>query len=168
MNMNLGRHLLYGAHNIDVCLPRVIRVDATLQADLRSTELNRLEHPAPQFLAIDVISLTPRCNLTTAFGKSTELATVLADVGVIDIAVDHVGNLLTDLPLAKLIRCLTEGIDVGAARAKQARHRFVVNRLLSQTGIQNRHQSAVSNTAGNMSHDRRRPGDTGAPVIAAD
>ena len=75
--------------------------------------------------------MTSRCNLTTAFGKSAELAAVLAHVGVIDIAVDHVGNLLTDLPLAKFIRRLTEGIDVGAARGKQARNRLVVNSLLS-------------------------------------
>ena len=57
--------------------------------------------------------------IVPALGEGAELAAVGADVGVVDVAVDDVGDRVADAPGAQLIGCPADGREVRPPRIEQ-------------------------------------------------
>ena len=100
MNVHFRRSLSNGLQNVYIRLPGIVRMNPALQTNLCRAQLGGLNYPAMQLFGIYVISSAIRYDFTTALGKSTKAAAELANVGVIDVAIDHIGDCITYLTLS--------------------------------------------------------------------
>src|SRR5690625_1665815 len=88
MNPRLGRLDLL--QNIEVSLAGVLGVDAALHAHFGGPALPGLGDSAVNLLRRQVIGPAAQVLAQLALGKGAELALEVADVGVVDVAVDDV------------------------------------------------------------------------------
>src|SRR5665811_1514094 len=92
MHMDAGRSGLHRPDDIRVCRPPQRRVDATLEADLCGAEGLGLGGSLPDLLQRQRICV----RVGLALSECAEPATDVTDVGEVDIAVDHVGDVVAD------------------------------------------------------------------------
>ena len=92
MHMDAGRGRLHRPDDVRVCRPPQRRVDATLQADLRGAQGLSLGGSLADLLQGQGEGVRVR----PALGERAEPAADVADVGEVDVAVDHVGDVITD------------------------------------------------------------------------
>src|SRR4029453_17245311 len=83
---------LDGAADRFVGLAGVVGMDAALQADLGGAALPRLDGAARHFFQREIVGLAAQVVVRAALGEGAEAAAEVADVGVVDVAVDDVGN----------------------------------------------------------------------------
>ena len=81
-----------GCDYVEIGLSCVVGMDSTLHTDLGSAALPCVDAAPSYFFGTYVIRLTAQILAATAFRKSTELTFEIADVGVIDIAVNHIAD----------------------------------------------------------------------------
>src|SRR5271156_5429049 len=94
-------------------------MNAALQANLCRAALPRLADAAREFSRVKVIWSAAQRSVPAALGKRAELASVSANISVIDVAIDDVvHDLAVDLATQRIGR-ITHGSHVLAARFKQ-------------------------------------------------
>ena len=134
MNMDIGRSLSHRPHNIEIGLSGVIRMDTTLQTDLGGTQRRRFLDSSVKFCRVNIVSSACNFYIAAPFRKSTKPTAVLTDIGVIDVAVHHISDLVTHLRLAQRICRRTHRINLCTARRKQRQHGIVVHCFTPQAG----------------------------------
>ena len=95
-------------------------MDSTLHTDLGSAALPCFDAAPSYFFGTYVIRLTAQILAATAFRKGTELTFEIADVGVIDIAVNHIAHCVARHLFAQRVCGLNNGAKVGAAATQQS------------------------------------------------
>ena len=119
MDVHLWYSGFHCAHYPAISAAIIRRVYSALQADFGCPSLPSLNGTSRNFRVINVISrttLAPRA----ALREGTEAAAIKANVGVIDIPIDDVGDCLTHLVFAQLIRKGTDVVKIAPFRAEQA------------------------------------------------
>ena len=94
-------------------------MNAALETHFRRPALPRLLHAARDFLEREVVRAAAQVVVQLAFGKGAEAACVAADVGVVDVAVDDVGDDVAVRLRAQRIGGGADFVDLGSARRKQ-------------------------------------------------
>ena len=87
-----------------------------------------------KFCRVNIIGRARDLYIAAPFRKSAEPTAVLADIGIVDVAVHHVSDLVTHLRPAQRIRRRTHRIDLGTPRGKQRQHGIVVHGFTPQAG----------------------------------
>src|SRR5215204_7716179 len=93
--MDLGYRRLHGLADLDVRLAGERRVDPALEADLDAPALPRLLGAAGDLLDRHQIRLAAQVFGELPFRERAEAAAEVADVGVVDVAGDDVGDLVS-------------------------------------------------------------------------
>ena len=98
MNVHLWYRLLDGTQDIDVGIPGIFGMDAALHANLCRTSLpGFLGAPGDLFIR-KVVRPSAQVLCQFTLGEGAELALEIADVGVIDVAVNNEAHgIATDL-----------------------------------------------------------------------
>ncbi len=141
-------------------------MDAALHANFRGAPVPGLGHPAADFVQGQIIRAAAQVFAQLALGKGTELAFEIANIGVIDIAHDNVGNVVPIDLAPQVIRRPADRVNLATTRREQA---FDLNfiqifaaRGAGQQFIQLRH---MGRSGGDRR--RRREVDAGRPGIGA-
>src|SRR5579863_963280 len=119
VNVHIRDRRLDGAANAEIGLAGVIWMDAALKAYLGGASLPRLDRAADDFLKGEVIGRAAQRLMRLTFGKGAELAAVVANIGVVDVAVDDVADNVAARRPAKLIGRGNDAAVVGVARREQ-------------------------------------------------
>ena len=120
MHVHLRHGLLHGMHDVDVGGAGVLGVDAALHAHFGAASGPGFAHAALDFLRAQVVGAAAQVFRQLALGEGAELALEVADVGVVDVAVDDVGDAIAVAFLPQPIGGLHDGIEVVAPGADQA------------------------------------------------
>ena len=115
MHVDSGRSRLHGPDDIRVCRPPQRRVDATLQADLRGAESLGLCGALSDLLE----GQGEGVGVGPALGEGAEAAADVTDVGEVDVAVDDVGDVLTDDVTPHVVGQRGHRLKVGAIAGEQ-------------------------------------------------
>ncbi len=94
-------------------------MDAALQADLRRAAGGRLGDPRADLVEREVVAGTAQAARAAPLGEGAEAAGVRADVGVVDVAVDHEGDRVAHRPRAQRIGGAHHGVEVRAVGVEQ-------------------------------------------------
>ena len=78
--------------DVEIGLAGVVRVDAALQADLGRAPLPGFAGAARDLLEIHLVGHAAKILGQLALGERAEAAVEVADVGVVDVAIDHVAD----------------------------------------------------------------------------
>src|SRR6202162_1096154 len=92
VDVHIRDRRLDGTANAEVGLAGVVRMDAALKAYLCRASLPSLCRAAHDFLKRQVIGRTAQRLMRLTLGKGAELAAVVADVGIVDVAIDDVAD----------------------------------------------------------------------------
>ena len=90
MNMDGWRRALHGLENVKIGVTRVGRVNAALHAEFGGAALPGFSCSSCQLVIVEVIGAAAQIGVLTTLGKSAEAAGMLADIGVVDVAVHHI------------------------------------------------------------------------------
>ena len=93
--------------------------------------LPRLEHSFGDLLRAE----RERVGIRLALGEGTEPAAGVADIGEVDIAVDHERHLVTDSASPQFVSHLGDGIHLVTGRGEQGQRQRLVRRLTERTRI---------------------------------
>ena len=119
MNVHLRNRRLDGAANAEIGLARVLRMDATLKAYLGGASLPCLSRAAHDLVKGQVIGRAPQRLMRLTLGEGAELAAIVADIGVVDVAIDDVADNVAARRPAKFIGCGNDAAVIGVARREQ-------------------------------------------------
>src|SRR4029453_14411921 len=92
VDVEAGPRLFDGAAYVQVGRAGVFRMDAALQADLGGAALPRLLAPPDDLVHVEVVGPASQVFAELALREGAELAAEIADVGVVDVAGDDVGD----------------------------------------------------------------------------
>ena len=106
-------------------------MDASLHADLSGTRLPRLEHSFGDLLRAE----RERVGIRLALGEGTEPAAGVADIGEVDIAVDHERHLVADSASPQVVGHLGDGIHLVTGRGEQRQRQRLVRRSAQRARI---------------------------------
>ena len=98
----------------------VVGMDAALQADFRRAAIPRLDRAARDFLDGEIVGRAAQILVRAALREGAELAPEVADVGVVDVAVDDVAHDVAADRAAQRVGGLRDVPVVGVARREQA------------------------------------------------
>ncbi len=115
MDVKIRQLALDRAHDLSVPEAVLVRVDAPLDADLGCSALDRLARVADDLLERAVVGVV----LVLVPREAAEAAADVADVGEIDVAADHVGDLVADVVEARAVGHRAEHLQVAATRAEE-------------------------------------------------
>ena len=116
--MNLRRGFFCGSANFQIGIAGERRVNATLHAHFSRAALPGFAHASGDLRQLNHVGLAAQFFVGFAFGKCAEAAVVKADVGVVNVARDHVTHRVTNRGFAQLICCAADVLKVTAARVK--------------------------------------------------
>ena len=85
-----GIAALIALQMLDIGRAGIVGMDAALQTDLGGAAIPRFLRAANDLLHLQVVRRAAQRLVRLAFGEGAELATIIADVGVVDVAVDDV------------------------------------------------------------------------------
>src|SRR3979409_1483094 len=92
MDMDVGLCRLYRLQDVEIRLPRIARMNSALQTHFGRAFGGGFPRARGNLLERKVVTAIARSALSRGFGKSTETAAITADVGVVDVAIDDVGD----------------------------------------------------------------------------
>src|SRR5215468_5311686 len=122
-----------GAHQSQIGVARVGWMNAALEADFGGPALPSFEGAPSDFLECEVIGSAAQMIAELALRKGTEAAGVAAHVGVIDVAVDHVGDDVGVDLCTQAVSSNANLIDLSSAGREQA-HNLVFVQSISRGG----------------------------------
>ena len=117
--MHLRHGRLDSSADVQIGGAGVLGMDAALHAHFRGTTLPRLHAPTGDFVEIEVIGSPPKILTELALGEGTKLTPEVADVGVIDIAIDDVRDLVAIDLVAQRIGSSQDRHEIVAPRGKE-------------------------------------------------
>ena len=92
MDVHARHRVLDGAADRKIGLAGVVRVDAALQADFGGAARPGFRRAPLDFLQAEIVGFAAQIGGEFALGEGAELATEVADIGVVDVACDDVGH----------------------------------------------------------------------------
>ena len=92
MDVHPRRRLLHRSADIEIGLPRIRRMDAALHADFGGAARPRFADPRADFAVGKLVGTPAQVLAGLAFGERAELTAIRADVGVVDVARNHIGH----------------------------------------------------------------------------
>src|SRR3954470_2169042 len=95
-------------------------MNPALQAYFRATSVPGFLRPPHHFVEREIVGRATQVLMRLALGEGTEPATEIADVGVVDIAVDHVSDNIAADRLAQRISRGDHMLIVGVAGGEQS------------------------------------------------
>ena len=120
MHVHIRQRVLDRAADAEIGRAGVVGMDAALQAHFGRAALPCFLRPPHHFVQRQIVRRAAQCLVRLALGEGAELAAVVADVGVVDVAVDDVAH---DVAADRLAQRIGRGDDmlvVGIARGEQA------------------------------------------------
>ena len=96
-------------------------MDAALQADFGGAALPGLQRAPLDLVEVEIVGPPAQVLRHLAFRERAELAAEVADVGVVDVAVDDVGDRVAARRAPQRIGRRHDMLELGAARREQAR-----------------------------------------------
>ena len=130
VDVDLGLGCLDGAQHFEVPLAGEARMDPTLQTDLGAAALPGLDRTTGDLAGLQQIGGAAEVLGEAPLREGAEATAEIADVGVVDVAADDVGDVVADTVAAALIREPRQERDLGAARVEQRLGVFEVEQLL--------------------------------------
>ena len=118
VDMNIGRGFTHGLQHRQIGVAVIVGMDAPLQADFGRAAIPGFRR-APSDLGIVEPVGGAAHRLRTALGKGAEAAFVEADIGVVDVAVDGIGQSVADILLPQPVGLRDDGGKVMALRIEQ-------------------------------------------------
>ncbi len=122
MDVDTGSCGLRSTADVEIGLAREARMDAALQADLGRPAVPGFRGTAGYFVQVDDIRGPAQVIARLALGKGAERAVIEADVGVVDIPGDDVGDGVADLDTAQFVGGLADSLEVGVAGPEERYH----------------------------------------------
>ena len=119
VHVHVRQRRLDRAADVEIGRAGVVGMDAALQAHLGGAAIPRFPRAAHDFVQVEVVRRAAQRLVRLALGERAELAAVVADVGVVDVAVDDVAH---DVAADRLAQRIGRGDDmlvVGVARGEQ-------------------------------------------------
>ena len=108
-----------GAADVEIGRAGIVGVDATLQADLGRAALPGLDAAALDFVERQVVRPAAQVGGQPAFGEGAELAAEIADIGVVDVAIDDIGDAVAVDLASQRIGCRTHAFEIVTACREQ-------------------------------------------------
>src|SRR6185295_2864267 len=90
--MHVRHRRFHGGNDAKIGLPRIAGTDAALQTHLGSAALPGLAGAPADLGGVEVVGGVAMAEVVSPLRKGAELAAIGADVGVVDVAVDDVGD----------------------------------------------------------------------------
>ena len=116
-----SRHrLLHGAQQGQIGVAGVGRMNAALQADLGGAAVPGLDRAPGDLVQREVVGPAAQIIAQLSFRECAEAASIAADVGVIDVAIDHVADDVAAGPGAQRVGGGADLLDLRTARREQA------------------------------------------------
>ncbi len=150
------RHLaLHRAHDVEVEVAGERRVDAALQADLGRAAVPCLARPAGDLVERHEVRRAAQVLRQAALREGAEAAAEVADVGVVDVPRDDVGDdVAVDLAPHR-VGGVEHRAQTRPARAEQGHGRVLVELLPAPRGVERgRHAAAPTSPGTRRSHVR--------------
>ena len=119
MDMEARRRVLHGAADRDVGVAGIFRMDSALETHFRSAALPSLERTAVDLRMIEIVGPTTQVLAQLAFREGAELAAEIADVRVVDIAIDDIADAVAGHRRAQPIRRLADPLEIPPARREE-------------------------------------------------
>ena len=119
VNVHVGRRRLHRAGYRDVGLAGVIGMDAALETDLGRAPIPGLAHAPRNLFEVEVVGRSAQPCARPSLGESAEPAGVRADVGVVDVAVDDIGDGISGDLAPHRVRRFHDRIEPAAARGEK-------------------------------------------------
>ena len=166
MYVHIRQHRLDRAADAEIGLAGVVGMNAALQAHLGGAAIPCLLRSPHHFVQRQIVGCAAQFLVRLAFGERAETAAVVADVGVVDVAVDHVAH---DVAADRLTQRIGRGDDVlvvGIPRREQADDLGFVQALAGHCLRDDPFDGAV----GALQHRRARlwqHGEAGRPIVLA-
>ena len=117
MDMDVGHRVLDRAADREIGRAGVIGMDAALQADFGRAALPGLAAAALDLVELEIVRPAAQVVAELAFGEGAELAAEVADVGVVDVAVDDVGDAVAARFGAQRVGGGADGVEIRSPRA---------------------------------------------------
>ena len=114
-----GHGVLHRADDVEVEVAVEGRVDTALQAHLGRPALSRLDGPLGDVVEGEQVRRAPQVQRQRPLGEPAERALEGAHVGVVDVAVHHVGDGVADHVAPDLVGCRRDRGHLGATGAEQ-------------------------------------------------
>ena len=114
-----GRRSLIALEHRDVEVAGEVRVDAALQADLGGPELPGLDRAVDHLVDVQDVGVAAQVEALGPAREAAEAAAEVALVGVVDVAVDDVGDRVAAAARAQGVGHLRDRLDLGPAGAEE-------------------------------------------------
>src|SRR5260370_6918559 len=125
---------LDGAADREVGRARVVGVDAALQADFGGATFPGFAAAALDFVERQVVGAAAQVGGELAFREGAKLTAKIADIGVVDVAVDHISDALAVDGGAQRIRGRADPLEVRTAGREQG-HDVGLVKLLAAAAL---------------------------------
>ena len=119
VHVHVGRRRLHRLDDGEIGVAGVAGLDAALQAHLGGAARPGFRRARRDLGHVQIVGLVAMAEIVPALGEGAELAAVGADVGVVDVAVDDVGDGVADALGAQLVGRPADGREVRPARVEQ-------------------------------------------------
>ena len=123
MDMHPRQGLLDGAANCFIGCAGIIRVDAALQANLGRAARPGFPGATNDFRMVKIIGRAAQGLMRLALAEGAKAAAIGADIGVVDVAIDHITHGITRDSLAERISSAHDMRLICIARGKQSFYR---------------------------------------------
>ncbi len=123
--------------DVQVEVAREVGVDPALQGDLGGTPLPGLPGPVDDLRDVHQVGLAPQVQAARPLGEGTEPAAEVAEIRVVDVAIDDVGHGVADRPTPELIGGPGHRLDLGPPRPEQHRQLVSAGPLSVQRALEN-------------------------------
>ena len=122
VDMHTGGCTAHGGQNIEIGLPGVIRMNTALHTDFSGSALPGLDTPPGDSFSTDIVGTAAQVFTQLALGERTELAFEVTDIGVVDIAIDHIANGIAAALSPQLIGLADKVSEVISPAVEQPRY----------------------------------------------
>ena len=129
VHVHLGRRVFDGTADIQIGVAGVLGVDAALHAYLGGAASPCLGTTTRDLVEVEVVGCTSQILAELALGEGAELTLEVADVGVVDIAIDDIGDLVAIDLAAQRVGRSHDGHEVVTPRGEQFSDLRLVERL---------------------------------------
>jgi hypothetical protein len=119
MHMHRRIDALDGTQDLEVGAAGEVWMNAALQAYLRGAALTRLAHSIGQHLQVQQVGLLGAFVFTGSFGEGAKRTSVAADIGVIDVAIYDVSQIVAVCGGTQIVGGGAQILEISAARFEQ-------------------------------------------------
>ena len=136
VEVEVGGDLLHRPGHVEVVVAVEVGVDPALEADLGGAVVDGLEDPPLDLVTVQEVRVATQVQGERALREGAEPAAERADVRVVDVAVPHEGDDVTDRVASQLVGDVGDQAHVGAPRREQRDDLVDVGGLAGQDPVE--------------------------------